>query len=81
MTAADAVGALQVAAVYHGVLDAALMEVLRGQQKTVIPWTVDDHADITRMLELGVDGLVTNAPGLLRTALQAAMLQCTTLGS
>jgi glycerophosphoryl diester phosphodiesterase len=63
--------------VYHGVLDAALMKVLRGQQKMVISWTVDDHADIRRMMELGVDGMVTNVPGLLRTALQAAMLQCT----
>jgi glycerophosphoryl diester phosphodiesterase len=67
---------LQVAAVYHGVLDEAMMQVLRAQQKTVIPWTVDKQEDMARMLEQGVDGIVTNAPRLARATLQAALQQC-----
>lgn len=64
------------AAVYHGVLDTGMMEALQGQQKTVVTWTVDEHDDMKRMLGLGVDGLVTNAPRLLQSTLEAALLQC-----
>lgn len=61
---------------YYGVLDEAMMRVLRAQQKTVVPWTVDQRDDMARMLGLGVDGLVTNTPRLLRATLQAALQQC-----
>lgn len=61
---------------YHGVLDEDMMQVLRAQHKTVVPWTVDQRDDMARMLGLGVDGLVTNSPRLLRAMLQAALQQC-----
>lgn len=32
-------------------------------------WTVDDPADMTRALALGVDGIITNRPGVLRDLL------------
>jgi glycerophosphoryl diester phosphodiesterase len=40
----------------------------RGLQVHV--WTVDTEADIATMLELGVDGLMTDRPALLREALE-----------
>jgi glycerophosphoryl diester phosphodiesterase len=35
----------------------------------VIPWTVNEPADIRRMLELGVDGLISDYPDRVRKAL------------
>src|SRR5688500_7265441 len=35
----------------------------------IIPWTVNDKADIARMLELGVDGIISDYPDRVRQAL------------
>ncbi len=40
---------------------------LRG--KTVSAWTIDRYADAERMIELGVDDLITNDPEMVREAL------------
>lgn len=36
----------------------------------VIPWTVDSESDMTAVLAMGVDGVITNQPTLLRQLLQ-----------
>lgn len=36
---------------------------------TVVPWTVDDRPTMAALIALGVDGLITNRPDLLRTVL------------
>lgn len=38
----------------------------------LIPWTVNDPADMQALIALGVDGLITDYPDRLRTVLQAS---------
>ena len=41
----------------------------------VIPWTVDDRATMRRLIETGVDGLITNYPDRLRDVMARAGLR------
>jgi glycerophosphoryl diester phosphodiesterase len=34
-------------------------------------WTIDDEAEMKRLLDLGVDGIMTDRPALLRSLLEA----------
>lgn len=45
------------------------MESATAAGKAVYPWTVDDEADWRKLIDLGVAGIITNKPGLLRTKL------------
>ena len=37
----------------------------------VIPWTINESADMDRFIDMGVDGIITDRPDRLRTALKA----------
>lgn len=50
-------------------LDSTKAAAARRLGLKVIPWTVNDPADIRRMLELGVDGLISDYPDRVRAAL------------
>jgi glycerophosphoryl diester phosphodiesterase len=47
---------------WHGAVDAAVVEAARARGLAVRPWTVDDPAEMKRLLGLGVDAIITNAP-------------------
>ena len=34
-------------------------------------WTIDDRDEVVRLLDLGVDGIMTDRPAVLREVLQA----------
>ncbi|MDN5765798.1 MAG: glycerophosphodiester phosphodiesterase [Humibacillus sp.] len=51
-------------------VDAAMVAQAHAAGLTVIPWTVDKPADMTRLIDLGVDGIITNHPDVLRKILQ-----------
>jgi glycerophosphoryl diester phosphodiesterase len=52
----------------RALVDRALVELLHGAGMTILVWTVDDPADMRRLLELGVDGICTNLPDVGRRA-------------
>ncbi|MFO7634224.1 MAG: glycerophosphodiester phosphodiesterase family protein [Caldilinea sp.] len=46
-------------------LSQALLDEAHELGLTVIPWTVNEPADMQRLIEMGVDGLITDRPDLL----------------
>ena len=54
---------------HHGDLDGARLAEARALGLAVIPWTVNEIADMRRLLEAGVDGIITDYPNRLRALL------------
>lgn len=55
----------------RSMVDDSLATALHDAGKQLITWTVDDPAEMRRLLEAGVDGLCTNHPELGRAAVDA----------
>lgn len=51
-------------------LDAGQMKMARARGILVMPWTVNNHADIRQMLHLGVDAIITDYPERVLELLQ-----------
>jgi glycerophosphoryl diester phosphodiesterase len=51
------------------VVDARLVAVAHDAGLQVHVWTVNEPAEMTRLLDLGVDGLVTDRPDVLKQLL------------
>jgi glycerophosphoryl diester phosphodiesterase len=51
---------------YFGDLDAAKVAEAHGLGLKVVVWTVNRPADLERMIELGVDGIITDRPDMAR---------------
>ncbi|WP_433576939.1 glycerophosphodiester phosphodiesterase family protein [Nocardia brasiliensis] len=54
---------------YRPFTTADLVDAAHRRGMRVIPWTVDDRPTMTALLDLGIDGLITNRPDLLRAIL------------
>jgi len=52
-------------------LDEALVKEARGLGLKVLPWTVNDPADMERLIGWGVDGMITDRPDRLREVMAA----------
>ncbi|MNY35359.1 Glycerophosphoryl diester phosphodiesterase family protein [compost metagenome] len=47
---------------HYGLVDQALKDSLKTLKMRLIPWTVNEEKDIDRMIELHVDGIITDYP-------------------
>ena len=56
---------------FSGDIDAAAVAEAHGQGLRVIPWTVNDEAGMGRMIDMGVDGLISDYPDRLRRVVAA----------
>jgi glycerophosphoryl diester phosphodiesterase len=56
---------------WHGAVDADLVTEAHRLGLAVRPWTVDEPAEIARLVRLGVDGVITNAPDVALAAAAA----------
>jgi glycerophosphoryl diester phosphodiesterase len=54
---------------FHRNVDAQAMSEARAAGIRVIPWTVNERADMERLIDLGVDGLISDYPDRLRAVL------------
>jgi glycerophosphoryl diester phosphodiesterase len=55
---------------FHGDLDAAKVKEAKALGLQVLAWTVNSPADIARALDLGVDGVVSDRPDVVRQEMQ-----------
>ncbi|MDQ5808543.1 MAG: glycerophosphodiester phosphodiesterase [Actinomycetota bacterium] len=61
--------------VHHPRVDERFVAEARARSLAVLPWTIDDAPEAERMLALGVDAIVTNAPDVVRAAVSGAAQQ------
>lgn len=52
---------------YYRLVNADLVAALRAHRIKLIPWTVNDLDEMKRLLELGVDGIITDYPDIAKT--------------
>lgn len=50
----------------HELLDHRLVSLIQESGRRICPWTVNDESDIKRMVELGVDGIISDYPERVR---------------
>ena len=60
---------------FHGDLDAAKVKEAQALGLKVLAWTVNDPVQMARLLDFGVDGLITDRPDLARTLLESRGLR------
>lgn len=53
------------------IVDRRFVEAAHSRDMQVHVWTIDDPAEMTRLLDLGVDGIMTDRPGVLKDVLVA----------
>jgi glycerophosphoryl diester phosphodiesterase len=53
----------------HRLVSRAAVDRAHSLDVPVLAWTVDEPADVARVIEAGVDGVITNDPGMLLATL------------
>src|SRR5262249_19593588 len=55
----------------QGNVTAASLKEAQGLRLKVIPWTVNERPDMQRLIQMGVDGIITDYPNRLRAVMAA----------
>ena len=55
---------------HHSLVDARLMAQCGGLGIGVIPWTVNDPAMMAKLIDMGVDGIISDRPDLVQATLK-----------
>ncbi|UVI31085.1 glycerophosphodiester phosphodiesterase [Paenibacillus spongiae] len=55
---------------HFGKLEAEAVKAAVAQGVAVFPWTINGEADMARMIDMGVSGIITDYPGKLRQLLE-----------
>jgi len=55
----------------HEYLDKGFVDECHGSDLKVNTWTVDDPADVEKYMEMGVDGIITDRPDILKRLMRA----------
>ena len=59
---------------FYKYLTAALLEEAHQLGLKVYVWTVDSRSDMVRLKEMGVDGIITNRPDILRSVVMSTLI-------
>jgi glycerophosphoryl diester phosphodiesterase len=51
---------------HYGIVDEELIKQCHEKGMKVIPWTVNDKKEITKIKKMGVDGIITDYPDLIK---------------
>ena len=65
---------------FHEMLDEVEMSEARSCDLAVLAWTVNEPAEICRMIDLGVDGIISDRPDRVREALAERGIEITLPG-
>ena len=55
---------------FHSMIDERFVDWAHKRGRWVYAWTVDDPQTMRKLIRIGVDGIVTNNPGLLKSVLE-----------
>ena len=50
---------------YYGLVDPALVTAVHDRKMRLIPWTVNDTTTMQKLIQLGVDGIITDYPNFI----------------
>ena len=50
---------------YYGLVDPALVTAVHDRNMRLIPWTVNDTTTMQKLIQLGVDGIITDYPNFI----------------
>ena len=60
---------------YYRALTRDAVTEIKSHAVSIYPWTVDEPEDMRELIELGVDGMLTNRPDRLKEVIKSLEIQ------